>query len=119
MKSLLNKIEMLVKHLLEYVNTRIEILKIDAIEKVSAVVASLIAGAVLGCFLVLFILFASVALALLMMEWAGSAWAGFLIVAGIYLLLGLIVWGTRERVIKKKLRNRLTKEFFNKGNDNK
>lgn len=112
MKSIFNKIESLISNLLEYINTRIEILKLEAIEKISSVIASLIAGAVLGCFLVLFCIFASIALAFLVGEWVGSYWAGFLIIAGLYLLIGLIVWLSRERTIKGRIRNRLTREFF-------
>lgn len=88
-------IEELADSVKEYVNTRVESAKLTLAEKSSAMIANLAAGMVVAVVFLFFIIFAGIALALVLGEWTGQNWAGFLIVAGLYLLIAIIVWFAR------------------------
>ncbi|MGB5007361.1 MAG: phage holin family protein [Ferruginibacter sp.] len=109
------KIEELADSVKEYVNTRIESTKLTVAEKSSAIIANLAAGMVVAIVFLFFIIFAGIALALVLGEWIGVNWAGFLIVAGIYLLIAIIVWFARGRLIRLPVMNAMIKQLF--GND--
>jgi len=96
----------------EYVETRIELLKVQAAEKLSSLLSNIIAYLVLVFFLLFFLLFASAGLALVLSAWIGKAYAGFLIVGGFYLLIGLIIFKSKERLLKKPLRNAIVRQLF-------
>ncbi len=112
MEKVFAKTEELAGNIKAYVNARIESVKLNTAEKSSVVIANLIAGMVVAVVFLFFIVFASVALSLGLGEWLGKTWAGFLIVAGLYLLIGLVVWTTRERIIQLPVMNALIKQFF-------
>lgn len=106
------KLENLIDHTKEYVNTRIDKAKLTVAEKTSEVVARLIAGAVVTLVFTLCLLFASVAAAYGLGIWLGKIWKGFLLVAGAYFFLGWIVWGARERLIRIPLMNQIIHLLF-------
>lgn len=112
MEKVFAKAEELADNIKEYVNTRIEAVKLNAAEKSSAVIANLVAGLIVVTFFMLFFLFGSIALAIGLSEWIGKAWAGFLIVAGLYLLIGIIVWTARVKIIQLPVMNALIKQLF-------
>ena len=112
MEKTFDKIEELAGNIKKYVNTRIDAAKLSAAEKSSAMISNLIAGLFVAGVFLLFIIFASIALALLVGIWIGKIWAGFLVVAGLYMLLGLVVWTAREKIIRLPIMNALIKQFF-------
>ena len=98
----------------EYIDTRIEYTKLSAVEKGSKIFADLItSGAVVISFVLAF-LFASFTLALYLSEVLGSYARGFGCVAGIYLLLSIIVYLTKEKYIEKVLVNLFIRKYFDK-----
>lgn len=99
----------------EYVETQIELLKIQAAEKISTLVATVMAYAILSFFLLFFLLFASVALAYVLSDWIGKPYAGFLIVAGLYLLIGFGVFKGRERLLRRPILDAIIRQLFNPG----
>lgn len=112
MENTFAKAEELVFTIKEYVNTRIEILKLKAAEKISGIIANLIAGVIVAVILLFFIGFASIGLAIFLSELIGKAWAGFLIVSFLYLLIGIVLWKTRGRIIQIPVMNALIEQFF-------
>jgi high-affinity Fe2+/Pb2+ permease len=117
MEKTFAKVEELADTVKEYVNNRIESAKLTAAEKSSAVVAVLIAGLIVAVIFTFFIVFAGVALSLVLGEWIGKTWAGFLIVAGFYLLLGVIIWAARDKIIRLPIMNALIKQLFREENE--
>ncbi len=87
----------------DYIETRIELLKLTLIEKGVRILANSITG--ISLFLILFftILFASFGLGFYLSEVIGNTFAGFFIVAGIYLLLALLIYVLKDKVINKKI----------------
>jgi hypothetical protein len=105
-------IEELADSVKEYVNTRVESAKLTLAEKSSAMIANLAAGMVVAVVFLFFLIFAGIALALVLGEWIGQNWAGFGIVAGIYGLLAIIVWFARGRLIRLPVMNAMIKQLF-------
>ena len=112
MEKTFAKVEELANSIKEYVNTSIEVTKLKAAEKASGIIANLIAGAIAAAVFLFFIGFASLGLAVALSEWIGNAWAGFLIVAGVYLLGGIIVWYGRGSIIQVPVMNALIQQLF-------
>jgi predicted transporter len=112
MEKAFAKAEELADTIKEYVNTRIASVKLNAAEKSSAVIANVIAGLIVAAVFMSFVLFSSIALAFGLGEWIGKTWAGFLMVAGLYLLIGGVVWTARVKIIQLPVMNALIKQLF-------
>lgn len=96
----------------EYVNIRVDVIKLSAAEKTSLVISNLVAGAIVAVVFLFFLVFASIAGALALSAWTGKPYSGFLIVAGIYLVAGLIVWRSKERLIRVPVMNNIIHQLF-------
>ena len=114
MEKTFERVEELADTIKEYVNTRINSVKLSVAEKSSAVIANVLAGLIVACVFVFFIIFASIALSFGLGEWIGKTWAGFLIVAGLYLLAGIIVWSGRGKIIRLPIMNAMIRQLFSK-----
>jgi Zn-dependent protease with chaperone function len=112
MEKAFAKVEELADTVKDYVNTRIESAKLSIAEKSSAVIANMIAALIVAGVFMFFIVFSSIALAFGLGEWIGKAWAGFLIVALLYLVFGIIVWFARNKLIRLPLMNTFIKQLF-------
>lgn len=114
MNDTFEKIEGLTEHVREYVQTRIEQAKLEIAEKTSLVIGNLIAVAVVMVLFLFVLVFGSIACAWALSDWLGEPWIGFLIVAGFYLLLGIIIWFARERIIRFPVMNAIIRELHKK-----
>ena len=93
------KVEHLVDHVRDYMQVRADEVRLGVAERASGVIASLVAGAFVTLILVIGYIFISVAAALLLGRVLSDLVVGFLIVAGFQLVLGLLVWSLRQRLI--------------------
>lgn len=112
MNDTFDKIEDLTGHVKEYVNTSIESAKVHLVEKSSLVIGNLIAVIIVAVFFLFVVAFGSIAGAYALSEWLGKPYWGFLIVAGFYLVLAIIVWATRQRFIRFPVLNAMIKQFY-------
>jgi uncharacterized membrane protein YqjE len=119
MNDTFEKLEGLTEHVREYVHTRIELAKLEIAEKTSQVVGTFIAGMVVMILFLFVLAFGSIAGALALGEWLNNTWAGFLIVAGVYCLLGIIIWLARQRLIRFPVMNAIIRQLHKKENDDK
>lgn len=106
------KVDSLISNLTGYVETRVEILKIEAKEEISKQAANAVVYGAMGFVFALVLLFFSVAIALTIGKALGN-FAGFSIVAGFYLILGIVLLLNREKLIKtieKKISLKLKKK---------
>lgn len=113
MEKTFAKVEDLATTLKEYADSRIEGVKLHVAEKSSAIMANIIAGIVVAMVFVFFIIFGSMALAVGLGYWIGKMWLGFLIVAFLYLLAGLLVWKARVKYIQFPIMNAFVSQLFN------
>lgn len=113
MEKVFNKANELVDSLNQYVNNRIESVKLNIAEKSSAAFSFVVAGAVVAGVFLLFFIFLSIALAIGIGEWTGRAWLGYLLTGCLHLLFGILVWVNRVRLIQLPMMNAMIKQIFN------
>lgn len=94
------KVDSLISNLTGYVETRVELLKVEVKEDLAKALAKAVSYLLIGFISALFLTFISVALALLLGQRLGN-FAGFSIVAGIYLITALVLWFWRANLIAK------------------
>jgi hypothetical protein len=114
-----NKAETFVDQVKEYVNTRLAQLKLSFAEKTSKVVAIVIAVVMLALVFFLFLVLVCVTGAIVIGQWLESFWLGFLLMAGIVLLAGFILWISKDRLIRRPIMNALINAMFDKEEDEK
>ena len=112
MEKTFAKVEEMAEHVKEYVNNHIASAKLGVADKISGVLANIIAMAVALMVFVFFIVFTSIALAFVFAKLTGEYYWGFLIVAGIYLLIGLLVWAMREKLLRLPIMNAILQQLF-------
>ena len=117
MEDTFAKAEELAEHVKEYVNNRMDAVKLTTAEKTSKLAAIVIASVVVGLFFFSFLFFASTALAFVFSRITGELWLGFLIVAGIYLLLGIFIWLMKDRLLQIPIMNALLQQLFTDEDD--
>jgi hypothetical protein len=101
----------------EYVRIRKELVILTAVEKGSQLFANLLTAILVVLFTVLTVLFGSLALGFYLSEIMGNTYSGFLIVAGFYLLIVLIVYLTKDKYLEKRIINNIIKKFFKDKNE--
>ena len=114
-----SKVDQLIEHAEEYFQTRQELSKMIAAEKSSSILSAVVANLViLSVFLLVFI-FASIALAYGISQYFGQAFAGFLVVAILYLVIGIILYVNQDKWLKTPMANAVIKNFFQSQDDEK
>lgn len=111
MNETFEKLEGLTDHVKEYINTRVELTKLRIAEKTSLVISNMIAVTIVAVLFLFFIVFGSFAGAWALSDWIGKPHSGFLVVAGFYLLLGIIVWVARAKLIRFPVMNAIIKQL--------
>jgi hypothetical protein len=114
-----NDAENFVDQVKEYVNTRLAQLKLSFAEKTSKVVAVVIAVVMSALVFFLFLVLVCIAAAVALGQWLENFWLGFLLVGGIVLLAGFIIWVSKDLLIRKPIMNALIKAMFDKEEDEK
>lgn len=117
MSETLKKVEELTDHVKDYITTKVEITKLRLAEKTSLTIGNIIAALVVAVLFLFVILFGSIAGAWALSDWIGKNYAGFLIVAGFYLLVAIIVWFTRGKLIRFPVMNAIIKMLHKKDDD--
>lgn len=97
-----------------YIGDRIALVKLQAVEKVSTIAASIVTGVLLVLFGLFLLIFVSITLGFLFSGWLDSYAAGFGIVAGIYLLLVLIIVFFGKRLFGNAITQKIIQNFFKK-----
>jgi len=103
----------------EYVNIRLAQLKLLFAEKTSKVMSVMIAVVISALVFFLFLVLISIAGAIAIGQWVESFWLGFVIVGGVVLVVGLVLWISKDRLIRKPIMNALIKVMFDKEEDEK
>jgi uncharacterized membrane protein YdbT with pleckstrin-like domain len=111
--------ETFVEQVKEYVNTRLAQLKLSFAEKTSKVMAVMIAVVLSALVLFLFLLLICIAGAIVIGQRLESFWLGFVVVGGIVLIVGLILWIFKDGIIRRPIMNALIKAMFDKEEDEK
>ena len=113
-----NDTESLVDEAKEYLNTRLAQLKLSFAEKTSKIAALMIAVVMSALVFFLFMVLISVAAAIAIGKWLENYWLGFLVIAGVILVGGLILWLAKDRLLRIPVMNALIKVMFHKDEEN-
>jgi hypothetical protein len=103
------------EHLKEYLTTNYELAVLKVSDKGSSLVSEIASFLILGIIGLFFLIFISFGVALLLSQALGNAYGGFLIVAGFYFLLGIILFASKEKLIKLPLLNMFVKHLHGGG----
>lgn len=103
----------IVDQLKEYAETRFKLLKYEAIEGGTSILASMITDVITAISMILAFIFASFTLAYYLSDVLDSFWEGFGCVALIYLIIAVVIKLNKER-IEKPLANLFIQKIFKK-----
>jgi len=96
----------------DYVNTRIELLKLKSVNKVSSILSKAITTVISLVLVFMVFLFLSAGLALYLGEVLGHYYYGFFIVGGFYIIIGLILIMARKAIFKRPFANWLIRTLI-------
>lgn len=111
-ESKLTNVEELFYKLKDYADTRLDLFKLKGINKVSGFLSTLIVSIVLVVLLFLVLICISIGLALLIGSWLGHSYWGFFIIGAIYIIVGLVLFSGRKKMIKEPVSDLLIKELM-------
>ena len=103
----------IVDQLKEYAETRFKLLKYEAIEGGTSILASMITDVITAISMILAFIFASFTLDYYLYDVLDSFWEGFGCVALIYLIIAVVIKLNKER-IEKPLANLFIQKIFKK-----
>ena len=101
----INLKEMTIGLIKDYIKAHTEGILTKASEKASSFISKMLAGLLLFLCICCTVFFASFTLAFSISNHFEKPYLGFLVVCGLYLLLGLLVWWQRDRLIKRPIMN--------------
>jgi len=108
----LTLIESLFGQTKDYVDNRLELFKLQMIDKTSSVTSSIVAGLALFVVFFIFFLVLNIGIALLIGDLVGKSYLGFLIWAGFYLIVGLVIFFKREKLFKTPVSGMIIRKFL-------
>ncbi len=111
MENQTGTVESLIDRLRNYGETRLELIKLKAINKSSGFVSVLVTYLVLVIILICCFLFINIGIALLLGELLGKSYYGFFIVAALYGVTGVILYKLKDKWIKTPVINMMLKEL--------
>jgi len=97
----------------DHLETRMELLKLQAIDKSSEITSSIVSGVTIVVIIIFGVFILNVGLALWIGELLGKMYLGFFIVAGFYVLIALILHLFRHSLLKDPISNMIIKKFVN------
>lgn len=107
-----NPIASLFEKLKDYFDTRINLLKLKAIDKTSGFISSLFTIIILilvgfVCFIML-----NIGFAILIGKWLGEYYWGFFIVASLYIIIGIVIFKFRNKWLKNPIASVMIKSLL-------
>jgi hypothetical protein len=108
----------LTDHVKRYVRLRINLFKLDLTEKLAILTTTLLISVIFFIVFLFFTLFLSLSFIFWFKEYAGDAWLGSLIVAGFYILVGLVVFLFRDRLFLNRIVTQISKILLEEEEEN-
>lgn len=103
----------------DYIDTKLEIVKLTVAERGSKTAADLIAGAAVGLLALIALSMFTIALAIVIGNALGSAAWGFTIIGIVFVALAVIIFLLRKHLLINPLLKALLSSLFNPGPDGK
>lgn len=97
----------------DYLETRLDLFKLQAISKSSDVTSSLITRITIAVIVSFAVLILNIGLALWIGELLGKTYLGFFVIAGLYGLIALLMHVFRKDWLKEPISSKLIKKMLN------
>jgi hypothetical protein len=105
-------VESLIDRVKSYVETRIDLLRLKAIDKSSSFLSLLISMIIVILVSFISVMMISVGIALLLGDCLGRSYYGFFIVGGFYFITGLVLYSLRDKLLKSPIANSMIKNLM-------
>ena len=112
MESKPTSVEELFIKLKEYGDTRLDLFRLKAINKVSGFFSSLITSILLIVLFFLVLICLTIGVALYIGSLLGASYYGFFIIGGIYVIIGLVFFFSKAKLLKSPISNKLIKDLM-------
>lgn len=96
----------------DYLENRVELLKLQAVDSSSELVSSISSKLILGVIAIFFLVLLNIGLAVWIGDALGKVFYGFFIMAGFYLLIGLIFYAFRDKWLKEPIGNYIVRHLL-------
>ncbi len=97
----------------DYLETRLDLLKLQAVNKSSDVTSSVVSRMIILLMVSFAIFILNMGLALWVGELLGKVYLGFFVIAGFYMLIGLILHFFRNSLLKEPVSTMIIKKMLN------
>lgn len=104
-------IDVLFEKTKDYVETRADLFKLKAIKKTAEVGSSLVSNIIVAVVFSCFFIFLNIALGLWLGDLTGKVYLGFFILAAFYLIVGLLIYFNREKIINSPIADSIIKKM--------
>lgn len=105
-------IDILFEKTKDYVETRADLFKLKAIKKTAEVGSSIVSQIVVAIVFSSFFIFLNIAIGLLLGDLLGKLYIGFFIVAAFYLIVGIIIYANKHKIIGSPLADSIIKKMI-------
>lgn len=109
-----SSIELLLEKTGDFLETKVELLKLQAVDKASGIGSSLLSTLILTIVIMLMLLTLNIGIAVWIGQLLGEVYYGFFIVSGFYLVVTLFMFSFRGQLLKKPFQDGLVKKMLNK-----
>ncbi len=107
-----SSIESLFKKTGDYVETRIDLMKLQAVNKTSEVTSSLVSNIVIAILGIMMLIFLNIGIAFYLGEVLGKVHYGFFIVSGFYLLLAVLLYVFRKDWLQGPVQDKMIRKLL-------
>jgi hypothetical protein len=97
----------------DYLETKMELLKLQAVNTTSDVTSSIVSRFPLLLIISLVILLLNVGIAMWIGDLLGKMYYGFFLISGFYILVAILLYVFRKKWIKEPVHDRLIKKMLN------
>jgi len=111
-KPTVTLIESLFSQSKDYAGDRLELYKLKLVDKSASVASSVIAGVALAIVLFIFFVVFNIGIALLIGDLVGKSYLGFLILAVVYAIVGIVIFKGRNKFFKTPVAEMLIRKFL-------
>ena len=108
----LTLIESLFSQTKDYVDNRLELYKLKMIDKTSSIASSVVSGIALFVIFFIFFIVLNIGIALLIGDLVGKPYLGFLIWAGFYLIVGIVLISSKNKLFKTPISGMIIRKFL-------
>ncbi len=95
----------------DYVETRADLFKLRAIKKTAEVGSSIVSKVIVAVVFTSFFIFLNVALGLWLGDLTGRSYLGFFILSAFYLIVGIIIYSNRQKIISSPVADSIIKSM--------